>query len=368
MAKTITPVKSGSYFTQHEGGVTVYHDGRSFAASTAHPFYEDVLKALAKRDVAKAAELLDVKGTLQAAAAGIERIKFKEGRMLYKSPNGQEQDLEGPLVDRILLAIKQGGLTPKQVRPLMVFMDNVMKNPVKFVRDELYQFLMAGKQPITKDGCFLALKKIRRDYKDVYTGTLDNSPGKLVAMAREKVDPNRHNTCSTGLHFAAESYMGSYSGERIVVVKVNPRDVIAIPTDYNFAKGRACEYFVVGELTSMKEFEAFKAPFIFDENRLEATKGITFTESIDKGVSLKARAEAYGLSIDGKALVRTVTSKGQLTADRYVVCREVSTGQFVDALTGKPVPEDHVKLMSVETKSVRSALVRAVAKARKLFK
>jgi hypothetical protein len=33
-----------------------------------------------------------------------------------------------------------------------------------------------------------------------------------------------------------------------VIVKINPRDVVSIPTDYNNAKGRACRYEVIGEV------------------------------------------------------------------------------------------------------------------------
>jgi hypothetical protein len=33
-----------------------------------------------------------------------------------------------------------------------------------------------------------------------------------------------------------------------VIVKINPRDVVSIPSDYNDAKGRACRYEVIGEV------------------------------------------------------------------------------------------------------------------------
>ncbi len=67
---------------------------------------------------------------------------------------------------------------------------------------------------------------------------------------REECDDNPDQTCSRGLHFCAASYLSNYGsgGSRIVVVKINPRDVVAFPRDYNLAKGRACAYQVVGEV------------------------------------------------------------------------------------------------------------------------
>jgi hypothetical protein len=42
-----------------------------------------------------------------------------------------------------------------------------------------------------------------------------------------------------------------------VIVKINPRDVVSIPTDYNDSKGRACRYEVVDEIDKDKADEAF---------------------------------------------------------------------------------------------------------------
>jgi hypothetical protein len=67
-------------------------------------------------------------------------------------------------------------------------------------------------------------------------------------MERNMVDDNRNNTCSSGLHFCSHSYLASFSGERTVIVKIDPADVVSIPSDYNDAKGRTCRYTVIGEV------------------------------------------------------------------------------------------------------------------------
>jgi hypothetical protein len=113
--------------------------------------------------------------------------------------------------------------------------------------------------PITSDGHFLAYKKVRKDFKDCHTGTMDNSVGKIVEMERHEVDDNANNTCSNGLHFCSKEYLNHFGGERTVIVKINPADVVSIPTDYDFSKGRACRYEVIGEL-GVHPDDAFKEP------------------------------------------------------------------------------------------------------------
>jgi hypothetical protein len=75
-------------------------------------------------------------------------------------------------------------------------------------------------------------------------------------MERHEVDDNKDRTCSSGLHFCSKDYLNSFGGERVVIVKINPRDVVSIPSDYNDTKGRACRYEVVGEIDADKAPES----------------------------------------------------------------------------------------------------------------
>jgi hypothetical protein len=136
------------------------------------------------------------------------------------------------------------------IEPMVLFMHNLLKNPSKRSVDELYGFLEKNNLPITPDGYFLAYKKVRNDFLDIHSGTMDNSPGTVVEMERYKVDDNKDQTCSTGLHFCGMSYLSHFGsgGDRTVIVKIDPADVVSIPSDYNGAKGRACRYEVIGEL------------------------------------------------------------------------------------------------------------------------
>jgi hypothetical protein len=138
----------------------------------------------------------------------------------------------------------------------------MMQNPSHRSVNELYGFLENNNLPITSDGHFLAYKRVRDDYRDVHSGTMDNSVGQVVTMSRNEVDDNANNTCSSGLHFCSQEYLASFGGDRTVIVKINPADVVSIPTDYNNSKGRACRYLVVGEVgvREENEVEDFTAP------------------------------------------------------------------------------------------------------------
>jgi hypothetical protein len=70
----------------------------------------------------------------------------------------------------------------------------------------------------------------------------------VVEMPRNFVNDDQNNTCSDGLHFCSQEYLGHFGGERVMILKVNPRDVVSIPNDYNYSKGRASRYEIVGEM------------------------------------------------------------------------------------------------------------------------
>jgi hypothetical protein len=134
--------------------------------------------------------------------------------------------------------------------PLLNFFKNLMENPSKRAVDELYDFLEAGELPITEDGCFLAFKNVRSNYLDIHSGKFDNSVGKVCEMPRNGVDEDKERTCSYGLHFCSIKYLPHFSdsdGGKTMIVKINPKDVVAIPADYNNTKGRTCRYEVVAE-------------------------------------------------------------------------------------------------------------------------
>jgi hypothetical protein len=124
------------------------------------------------------------------------------------------------------------------------FFTNVAKNPDENSRNDLAGFMVHNALPITDRGTFLAYRYVSEDFMDCHTGKIDNMIGNSVEMPRSDCDPDRNQTCSRGLHVCHYSYLAN-SGTTHLVVEINPRDVVAVPTDYNGAKMRVCRFRVL---------------------------------------------------------------------------------------------------------------------------
>ena len=172
--------------------------------------------------------------------------KFKiDGTVLIYKDEEMHSYLASRMVDMAL-----DGL---DISAMEAFMENLLQNDSYRAVNELYGFLEEGNLPITPDGHFLAYKRVRDDYKDCHSGKIDNSVGQVVTMNRNEVDDDKDRTCSRGLHFCSYDYLGSFGGERVMVLKINPRDVVSIPSDYNNTKGRCCRYEVIREIEMTDE-------------------------------------------------------------------------------------------------------------------
>ena len=133
--------------------------------------------------------------------------------------------------------------------PLVKFAESLLGNPSYRAVNALFDFLEANSHPIMDDGTFIAYKKVREDFKDVHSGTFDNSVGAVVSMPRNEVNEDPTQTCSAGLHVASYDYAHSFGGGVMLEVSVNPKDVVAVPNDYSNGKMRTCAYTVLGVVT-----------------------------------------------------------------------------------------------------------------------
>ena len=221
--------------------ITVYHNGNSYTINKEAHTYGMVLDAVRAGDVVALDEALNIR-------LGIAKALNKDGKSkVVIDGNSIKYDgveVGGLIASRIFETLRVG----LSAKPMITFLENLMENPSKRAVDELFGFLDACNLPITEDGHFLAYKRVRADYLDCHSGTMDNSVGKVLEMPRNGVDEDKDRTCSAGLHFCSYGYLSSFGGARIVVVKINPRDVVAIPSDYNNSKGRTCRYEVVDEI------------------------------------------------------------------------------------------------------------------------
>lgn len=222
--------------------ISVFIDGVPQNIDRTHPNFDRIREAIKAQDWETVRTSVDIPKTIVSQSSG--KVTIRDGNVYY-----HDMVLHGSITKRIIQMIGEGF----NVSHMLLFIENLVQNPAKQAQDELYDFLDAGNCPITDDGHFLAYKKVRGDYTDCYSGKFDNSIGTVVEMDRDSCDPNRNQTCSTGLHFCSFDYLSQFGGERVMIVKVNPKDVTSIPSDYDNAKGRCCRYEVIGEYDGYKD-------------------------------------------------------------------------------------------------------------------
>lgn len=216
--------------------LTVIFAGRApIAIPREDPAYDRVLMLIRNGEYDKIPAEADKALGLEEKSHGRFSVK---GNQVYV----ENQALPDALSARIVQLTTHGLPTDS----LLNFWDNIMLNPSPESVKDLYRFLEHNHFPLTDDGCFVAYKSVTKDFKDWHTQKISNKPGDIVEMPRSEVNANRNQTCSTGLHVAAYKYAKSFNGGEILMeVKVNPKDVVSVPIDYNAEKMRCCRYEVI---------------------------------------------------------------------------------------------------------------------------
>jgi hypothetical protein len=281
---TIINDKSITVIAPSEDGHWVWHDTdenfekvKSVLRNTAQPFSVKLahLKSLATSAEDK------VNRALQQAIAranneqGFAKVALDGGRVVFDD----RYILPDEGLRRILHLAEQG----YDAAPVIMFYAKLMHTPSKTIHDRLWTFLSKHNMPLTADGNFLAYKIVRNDYKDIYTGTMDNSVGRELRVPRNAVDDDMSRTCSKGLHACSREYLPHYgdgSRDRVVIVEISPDDVVAIPDDYNDAKMRVCAYTVVGEISNREVADIFTAHAIADSDAISHA-GVSWGKTYD---------------------------------------------------------------------------------------
>ena len=236
-----------NYLIGNDGNVTAVVAGEVYTFGKSHPRYGRLISHLKNNNVEHFEAAFDVVSQLNEYCEGYINA---DSRTL--SWNGIE--MPDMFAGTILDMIQQG----YPFEPMLNFLDNMSQNPSDHAIVELFEFMQNKNMPITGDGHFLAYKAVRSDYKDIYSGTFNNSVGSVCEVERKKVDGNRDHHCAAGLHVGAFDYAKSYGGidlddneggdgNKLMICKVNPRDVVSVPSDCRCQKLRCCRYEVVSE-------------------------------------------------------------------------------------------------------------------------
>jgi hypothetical protein len=309
-------------FIMSKDAITVMVNGAVHTVREGQINFATLRDAIRAKDWDAVPDLISPARAVEKFATG--RVSVQNGEVLLDG-----EAVHNAITSRILDMVSEGF----DADPLMKFLERLSNNPSKTAVDELYQWLEGTRLPITEDGCFMAYKKVRSDYMDFYTGKVLNKPAVLMtdadaeyiktpqgnvtvsvedgittlSMPRNKVDDDRDRTCSYGLHFCSLSYLPCYHGGqgRVLLVKIDPADVVSIPSDYDNAKGRAMRYQIMSEHAQDEKTEAYSTPVATatGEARVSARKTEPLTElntwvlgvnfgTLDRAAQVKALMDA----------------------------------------------------------------------------
>jgi len=225
--------------------VTLFDKLRPLTVTDSNPLFDEIKELVLESRYGEALDLIDNR---RAAKRAIKSSDFElVGDSLYLN------DYRIP--DNMAVRIFDLMAEYCSVEPLENFFRNLLDNPSYRAVQELYGFLELSKLPITDDGYFVAYKAVNENYRDCFTDQMDNSIGAQPSMPRNLVDEDKNRTCSTGLHFAGYEYASNFvpHGGHLMAVRINPKDVVAIPSDYNNQKGRASTYMIVEEIENQAD-------------------------------------------------------------------------------------------------------------------
>jgi hypothetical protein len=229
-----------SYIVIPGVGITAVIDGKPYTLTSDNPSYHEVEDAIRDGEEPEAiADMFNAANAVKRYSHGAISVDESGAALFYKG-----EQIHNVVVDRILAFMREG----LPVQPLINFLERLLANPSRRSVQELYSFLENERLPITEDGHFIGYRAVRSDWKDKFSGSVDNSIGQKPWMKRNDVDDDARRACSNGFHVGSFDYASGYasSGDRMILVKVDPADVVSVPFE-DAGKLRTQSYEVIAE-------------------------------------------------------------------------------------------------------------------------
>jgi len=218
-----------------DNSLTIVVDGKALTMESSNPSFNEAKKLLSEEKYDELPDLFDTPKAVERFAEG--NIKVSDGEVSYKG-----EVIHNHVVGRILDFMRQG----LPYKPLTRFVEKLMENPSRRAVNELYAFLEHKNMPLTPDGNFLAYKGVRSDFTDWHSGHFTNKVGDVNEMPRRNVCDNANIGCSDGFHAGSLDYARHYgNGGHLMVVEIDPADVVSVPLDCDQQKLRTSKYKVV---------------------------------------------------------------------------------------------------------------------------
>lgn len=237
--------------------ITAVLNGSLTAISAAHPGYTRIKSYLlgGGTDPETVLALMDIRQHVANRFRALsERVAFDGERVLFDG-----DPLDTTLSRHLVRLLRED----RDVRPVVNFLEKLATNPSRLSKIHLWTWLTDRAFTITASGDVIGYKGVQSTQDNlsiasgtnpvrvngrVHTGHVPNPVGARVEIPRSQVDPSRDHGCSTGLHVGTWDYARNWAathGGRVLTVAVNPRDVVAVPRDCEYAKMRVCGYTVL---------------------------------------------------------------------------------------------------------------------------
>lgn len=235
--------------------VTIFDpvSGDTFSATAGQPEFDAILSALRRNEpLQMLRDLMDKGRSIDLKFKRLsDRVSVKSGKIYL---DGEE--VHSALAETIVQYHDSG---ENDFQPLVNFMEKIETNPNEHSREHLFRWLRNRGFSILPDGDFIAYKGIQADDLstttgtaivdgEVITGKIPNKPGSVVEMPRGNVTFDPLKGCAAGLHVATFDFAKTF-GSKVVTVRVNPRDVVSVPTESGDRKMRVCRYTVLNQTT-----------------------------------------------------------------------------------------------------------------------
>ena len=225
-------------FILTENSLTVSVEGKTYTINSGHPSWRQAIESLKRKDYLALKDLVSVQKAFCSFTG--DKVKVIDNQVFF---NGEP--INSYLSEKILSFMEKG--LPHE--SLIKFLERLMANPSRRAVTELYSFLRHKSLPITDDGTFLAYKSVRSDYTDHHTGDFNNSIGNTLEMTRNNVCDDHNQGCSVGFHAGSLEYASSFGGADsvLLIVEIDPANVVSVPSDCECQKLRTCKYKVVAK-------------------------------------------------------------------------------------------------------------------------
>jgi hypothetical protein len=274
-------------FIETNDGMVIFLADKKIHLQRVNPLFDEVKALIDGNLVAQIPDLVDMAGKIRKYGNG--HFFVNEFGVIVLDGEAIPENLSVRLLDFVDNNIPTDSLE--------LFWGLLKANESEDSRQDLWGFLAHNDIPLTKDGMFLAYKRVATieeaierghhedmetamvlvnvdgvmtevpaqpgDLVDARTGTIRNNPGDKPFLDRNEVDADRDRTCSYGLHVAARGYAEHryYSNGALLEVIIDPRDVVAVPRDYSGEKMR-CTTYLVNRIAGEPRTE----PLAFTEN------------------------------------------------------------------------------------------------------